>query len=51
MSGLERLIGGTRIPHNWQFTPEQMREIVAAEFPGARANILEAELRFTAPWS
>jgi hypothetical protein len=51
MSGLESLIRGARIPHNWQFTPEQMTEIIAAKFPGARAIMLEAELRFTAPWS
>jgi len=38
MSGLERFIRGAHIPQNWQFTPEQMTEIIAAKYPGAQVS-------------
>jgi len=36
--GLKSLTGGSKIPQNWQFTPEWMTPIIAREHPGARLS-------------
>jgi len=35
---VETLTGGSKIPRNWQFTPEWMTPIIAHRYPGARLS-------------
>lgn len=36
--GSNTLAGGSKIPRNWQFTPEWMTPIIAQRYPGARLS-------------